>query len=389
MSRSFLTGLNLNKNELLNARIQNLSDAPGSPVAGQIYYDTDTNQLTLWNGTAWVSLAEGGNVASAITAAINALTTSDIEEGTNLYYTDERAQDAIGNAITAGTQTGITVTYTDNSNKIDFTVADQFAGKTTDNLTQGSTNLYFSNTAARLAVSAGDGLDYDSTTGVFSTDLKTSGGLAIDTGELKVDRTTVDTWYDAAGAASTAETNAKGYVDNLIGDATVNGTAGNTITARISTAVSNLVGGAPELLDTLNELAAAINDDASFSSTITTSIGTKVSKSGDTMTGALTLHADPSSSLHAATKSYVDNAVSTLTTTYAASNTLLQPTSNVVTWPITHSLGTRDVSVQVYELASYTQVEVDVVRTNTAAVTLSWVATANVAADSYRVVVVG
>lgn len=35
-----------------------------------------------------------------ITSAINALSTTDIEEGTNLYYTDERAQDAIGLNLT-------------------------------------------------------------------------------------------------------------------------------------------------------------------------------------------------------------------------------------------------------------------------------------------------
>lgn len=38
-----------------------------------------------------------------------------------------------------------------------------------------------------------------------------------------------------------------------------------------------------------------------------TTAGEKVSKSGDTMTGLLTLSADPSSALHAATKQYVDN----------------------------------------------------------------------------------
>ena len=43
----------------------------------------------------------------------------------------------------------------------------------------------------------------------------------------------------------------------------------------VDTAVSNLVDGAPALLDTLNELAAAINDDASFATTITNQIGTK------------------------------------------------------------------------------------------------------------------
>ena len=43
----------------------------------------------------------------------------------------------------------------------------------------------------------------------------------------------------------------------------------------ISTAVDNLVDGAPELLDTLNELAAAINDDANYTTTLTSALATK------------------------------------------------------------------------------------------------------------------
>lgn len=46
--------------------------------------------------------------------------------------------------------------------------------------------------------------------------------------------------------------------------------------AYVNTAVSNLIDAAPGALDTLNELAAAINDDASFASTVTTSLGTKL-----------------------------------------------------------------------------------------------------------------
>ena len=55
----------------------------------------------------------------------------------------------------------------------------------------------------------------------------------------------------------------------------------------ITTAINNLVDSAPGALDTLNELAAAIGDDADFAGTITTSLAGKVSKSGDTMTGPL------------------------------------------------------------------------------------------------------
>jgi len=58
-------------------------------------------------------------------------------------------------------------------------------------------------------------------------------------------------------------------------------------------------------------LADAIGDDANFATTLTTSVGTKVSKAGDTMTGALTLSGAPTSGLHAATKTYADGIGST------------------------------------------------------------------------------
>jgi hypothetical protein len=83
--------------------------------------------------------------------------------------------------------------------------------------------------------------------------------------------------------------------------------------AYVDTQVSNLVDAAPGALDTLNELAAAINDDASFSTTVTNNLATKVAKAGDSMTGALSMGNNkitslgtPTSSTDAVNKTYID-----------------------------------------------------------------------------------
>ena len=71
-------------------------------------------------------------------------------------------------------------------------------------------------------------------------------------------------------------------------DTVTNGTdAANK--AYVDTSISNLIGGAPGALDTLNELAAAINDDASYASTLTTALATKLPLAGGTLTGDLTV----------------------------------------------------------------------------------------------------
>ena len=59
-------------------------------------------------------------------------------------------------------------------------------------------------------------------------------------------------------------------------------------TAYVTTAISNLVDSAPGTLNTLNEIAAALNDDANFNTTVTNAIAAKLPLAGGTLTGALT-----------------------------------------------------------------------------------------------------
>lgn len=109
MSKPFLTPIDLNGLEFLNARIQNLAAAPGSPTEGRIYYDTTSHNARVYSGSGWVDIVTG-----------------------SAGYTDEQAQDAIAALIAAGTQTGLTVTYNDAANTLSFTVpADGAAGTAT------------------------------------------------------------------------------------------------------------------------------------------------------------------------------------------------------------------------------------------------------------------
>jgi len=75
---------------------------------------------------------------------------------------------------------------------------------------------------------------------------------------------------------------------------------------------------------------------------------------------------------------------------FAEGNGSLTSSGGVCTWTVTHNLATKDVTVQVYEVAAdYAQVEVDVQHTSTSAVTIKINSASTISADTYRVVVIG
>jgi len=69
----FYSYVDLSKNELRNAAVQNLGSAPATPVKGQLYFDTTTNSLYFWDGTTW-QVAKGGTGGPPTGAAGGSLT---------------------------------------------------------------------------------------------------------------------------------------------------------------------------------------------------------------------------------------------------------------------------------------------------------------------------
>ena len=251
-------------------------------------------------------------------------------------------RDANGN-FAAGT---ITATFVGNiTGNVTGTVS-SISNHTTSALTEGS-NLYFTNAralaataaaydAAGAATSAQANAATDATAKVAAEATARNSAIASAIATEVSDRNTaIATAKTAAEATASADATSKANaaqaaaISAAATDATTKSAAAlasaNTFT---TTAVANLVDGAPALLDTLNELAAAIGDDANFATTLTTSVGTKVSKAGDTMSGNLALSGNkvtglgaPTAAADAATKSYVDtentNQSTTLTTAIA------------------------------------------------------------------------
>jgi hypothetical protein len=208
---------------------------------------TADRTLTLPDSTGTVALT------SDITTAINALSTTDIEEGTNQYFTDERAQDAVAAAIAAGTHTNITITYNDNANSLSF------AGAVT-----------YSDENAQDAVgnAVGNGLDYDDNTGAISVDPSEFALSAVGTPTANIDMATYKITNLGTPTAS-ADAATKAYVDNTTAGLNFHAAVHSATTANLDATYSNGTGGVGATL-TANANGALIVDS------ITQNVGERV-----------------------------------------------------------------------------------------------------------------
>lgn len=264
-------GVNLQQSELLNARIQNLATAPSSPVAGQIYYNTASNAMFFWNGTAWTDMS--GDI-TGVTA------------GTGLT-----GGGTSGNVTLSVATNGIVTSMIADSNVTLAKIAN-IASQTLLGNNTGSAAAPIALTAAQGRTLLG--LVIGTNVQAWDADLDAIAALAGTSGFLK--KTAANTWTLDTNTYLTGN-----QTITLSGDATGSGTTAIAVTLASTGVTAGTYRSVT--VDAKGRVTAGTNPTTLAGYGITDA----VNKGGDTMTGFLTLHADPTNPLHAATKQYVDN----------------------------------------------------------------------------------
>lgn len=167
---------------------------------GAVLQAGDGISVNASNATISANIAAGTGLSSSvsngqITFAVDA-TSDEISEGSsNLYYTDSRSRSAISLEAVSSPDSNL-MQYNSSTGEMKVTlssITDEFTAGTglsysngeyaldadTDDVAEGSSNLYFTQARARGAVSGGTGLSYNSGTGAFAINLAGGTGIGI------------------------------------------------------------------------------------------------------------------------------------------------------------------------------------------------------------------
>ena len=251
MAKKFLTPLGL----------VGLTSDPASGSEGQLYFNTTDDVVRVYANGAWTELSgAGGEGASVIYSASQPDVTS-LNVGT--IWVDSDAEATGG----GGGGTGLSFWSEDNNgNLIPDSANIQNIGSLqypVKDIFLSASSIYLGNTQV---VSNGSTLIVGNNQLLNSSTASTLYATKTELNNINLN-SAITTASAAAYSSASAYTNAQIANINL----------SSAIQTASAAAVTYLVDSAPGALDTLNELAAALNDDANFSSTVTNSLATKLS----------------------------------------------------------------------------------------------------------------
>ena len=203
----------------------------------------------------------------AIQSSLSGLTTSTVTEGTNKYFTDSRALLATASAYESlgSSASAITAAATDATTKSSAAQAAAITAAATDATTKANAAIATAATDATTKANAAL-VSANAYTDSLSTSLNNTLGDYV----LENDRN------QASGFAGL---NSSGKLLDSVIPASVNAYADAKVAA--------IVNSAPATLDTLGELAAALQADEAASTTLTTLVGTKAPIASPTFTGTV------------------------------------------------------------------------------------------------------